>query len=78
MRRFRVIRCVGWQIERISRNLLANFEVFISRGPNRKMVGEFCIICRNVGFSLLWGDAWIFGIYHLREWREFCVIHNLK
>ena len=50
MRQFCVIRRVGWRIERIVCNLLANFEVFISRGPNRKMVGEFHVICQNVGF----------------------------
>ena len=50
MHRFHVIRCVGWRIERILCNLLANLEVFISRGPNQKMVGEFRVICRNVGF----------------------------
>ena len=47
-------------------------EVSISRGPNQKMVGKFHIICQNGGVH------GFFGIYHLREWREFSVIHNLK
>ena len=37
------------------------FEVSISPGPNRKMVGEFHVICRNGGFLTTLGgytDFW--------------------
>ena len=37
------------------------FEVSISRGPNRKMVSEFRVICQNVGFLTTLGgymDFW--------------------
>ena len=37
------------------------FEVSSSRGPNREMVGEFCVICRNGGFLTTLGgymDFW--------------------
>ena len=40
---------------------VVKFEGFISRGSNRKMAGEFCIICQNGGFwNILGGymDFW--------------------
>ena len=40
-------------------------EVFISRGPNRKMVGEFRVICRNGGLDYFGGihGFLVFTIY---------------
>ena len=55
-----------------------NFESSIFCGPNWKMGGEFCVICQDFGlFGYLGGIHGFLICKCIREWRGFCIIHNV-
>ena len=55
-----------------------NFGSSIFRGPNRKMASEFRVICQDFGlFGYLGGIHGFLICKRVREWRGFCVIHNV-
>ena len=56
-----------------------NFESSIYHGANWKMALRISHYLHEWwAFWLLGGCTWIFNCVHVREWRRFHVIHNLK